>query len=222
MSTAGDLMNAACTHPFQAKQARNSLLASFLLLALLPAGSAHAQAGTVSFSLPPDPNAIVVRMQEESPALGAQGPSITVFASGRVLVEYPDTMRRAGRYEMQLTDQELRQRIRGWLRKDIGDFDGERARERLKARKREREQAEGVFYHVSDASVTSLEIHLPEYRGRRSPAGARGVRLDKQIRWRALRSDAKRYPNVSEVQHLSDVAKDLQALMESPELERVE
>ncbi|MGE4606517.1 MAG: hypothetical protein AAEJ52_07240, partial [Myxococcota bacterium] len=83
------------------------------------------QGGAASYELSADPGAVVLRMQEEIGALEppGSGPSVTVYASGRTVVQYPAYMKRAGVYELVLDPAEMRDMFESLLARRIVEFD---------------------------------------------------------------------------------------------------
>ena len=194
------------------------LLAAMLVGTIATVGTAAAQSAEPAFALPTRPDAVVVRMREIIPSVAeSNGPSITIFASGRVLVEYPETMKRAGRYELQLSPEQLRAQVQEWLETGVAEFDEAQTRQaRVDAIRRQ-----NVMTVVSDPTTTVVEMNLASYRATGAGARAASAPLAKEIRWSALRSDSKRYTEVASLQALSSVCRDLEALMQSPSLVEV-
>jgi hypothetical protein len=93
------------------------------------------------------------------------------------------------------------------------DFDADAARQSKRGAALARRQAEAQQGRpasvtvVSDASSSTIEIQLD--------------RVQKKIAWHGLRDDAREYPGVAAIQRLAAAERELRALMERPELEKV-
>jgi hypothetical protein len=184
-------------------------------LAVLAGGAASAQD---RFGLSPDPDAVVARYLEHIGGIADDdpGPSVTVFASGRLLVHVPDYRSGAGDFEAFLNPGELRQLVRDLVRQNLVEFDPQAARRD----KRRSEELSAEISEIADASTIEVTLNLDEY----SPRGPSAqVRRDvrKQVRWYGLRHDADRHPNVASLQDLAGAAGILAALMERSDLRPV-
>ncbi|MCZ6623325.1 MAG: hypothetical protein O7B35_03670, partial [Deltaproteobacteria bacterium] len=79
---------------------------------------------------------------------------------------------------------------------------------------------QSTLFAVADASTTVIEVRLDRYQ----PAGEAGqeiLNVDKKITWYGLRSDARRYPNIEAIQNLAAAQKELQAVMQRQDLEKI-
>jgi len=195
------------------------------LSALLLAGSAPAETlATRSFSLANDPSAVVLHLSEQFEELASPGPTLTLYADGRLVVEYPPVMKRAGTYERRLAASELNATLASLLDKGLGEFDARvaRARKEQAARARMRARAvdpsaPGLPVYESDATTTRIELKLAAYAV--DPAAARP--LDRTIVWSGLRTDGRDFPEVPELVALADAVALLRQMMNSPELAKV-
>lgn len=136
------------------------------------------------------------------------GPSLKVYGDGRVLVHYPAYMKRAGDYELQLSDSELDALMRSLVSKGVLDFNEAAARASTEevletARAEQRE----VTYR-SDASVISIEVNANQ--------------VERSVSWRDLRQDAVLFPQVMAIQDLAAVHRELRQLMEREDLTPIE
>ncbi len=173
------------------------------------------------FALSADASAPVLEFTERFGLVGNAdpGPRVRVFADGRVEIHVPHYMKRAGDWELRLTRRELRTLLRQLIDRGVAEFDASRVRERLRAA-REAERRAGALFEVHDASTTEIELRLERYQPRdRTKSEIRGLR--RGIRWRALRSDARRHAGIREVADLAAAQEQLLALLDRPDLVRV-
>jgi len=224
----GDI--AARPRALSAKRIAILLTALLVLPGLgLPASADLEAQDAASFALPTDPDRPVLSytlhidgVRDPDP-----GPSLSVFGDGRVQVHYPHYMRRAGDYEARLGEGELRALVRSMLENGVLELDPaesqRRKRQLARAQRRARAavgDAERRVESRSSASLTELELRLARY----TPAGEAESRGDvvKQLRWRGLREDARRYASLREIRGLDAIRGDLEALMRAPGLRRVD
>jgi hypothetical protein len=173
--------------------------------------------GASSMKYSRDPSTVIVRFAQNVTAIEDPdpGPSLRVFGDGRVEVHYPRYMRRAGDYTLQLTPGEMNALLRSLVSRGIMEFDDTATR----SRKRSIQARAGHFAATYDAVTTEIEIRLEDYR---RPAGSgRNRRIHKRVNWPALRSDAKRHPQIDEIQDLAASQRELLSLMRRPDLIKV-
>ena len=161
-----------------------------------------------AFSLPTKGGQIVVRLVESIDGIESDepGPTTTVYADGRVVVERPSYMKRAGRHETRLSPEALRVWLGALLETGISEFDAERSRgdkasaDRARRLKRVGRVGTEVFAR-SSASRVDFELRVDVFR---SPAKASGPseEVRKKIEWRGLRGDVRRYPELEDLRGL--------------------
>ena len=157
-----------------------------------------------------DADDIVISYREILPIKGAQrGPALTVYGDGRVSVSYPETMRRAGEYELRLEEDQLDALIYALSRTHrLTEFDARQARERRRLAHEARMAQTGTETFESDP--TRIEIVL------------RCDGAEKRISWTGLRFDAAHYGEaVAEIRRLRAAQQRLRLLLHGPELRRV-
>jgi len=160
-------------------------------------------------------NTVVIHLQENLGefADGDEGPSIKIYGDGTALVHYPVFMKRAGDYTTQLGAAEMDRLIAIVAGGGLLNFDATAANlakaQAASARSATTAGADGrpTRHIVLDASTTIVELDLG------------GVR--RTIRWSGLRSDARHYPGVSEIQGLAQAQRELLTFMERDDLTRV-
>jgi hypothetical protein len=178
-------------------------------LVWLSATSVAAQSNSgPSFSLPSKGSEVVVRLIEEIDGIESTeaGPTTTVFADGRVVVERPSYMKQAGRHETRLSPEVLRVWLAGLLETGVTEFDSDRTRgdkraaDRAHRLKRVGRSGTEVFAR-SSASRIDFELHVDAFR-----SAAKGLGPEEEVRkkiyWRGLRRDASRYPELEDIQSL--------------------
>ncbi len=138
------------------------------------------------------------------------GPSLRIHGDGRIDVHYPPYMKRAGDYAARLERAELDALLGSLADKGVLDFDAEtahRGKRQADLSRRQVAAQEGrpaTFNVVSDASTSTIEIHL------------QGV--EKKIVWHGLREDAREYPELPAIRHLAAAEQEIRAVMERHDL----
>jgi hypothetical protein len=202
-----------------------SALVVALLAALSLASGAGAQSHTGSappapqrFAYSRDASIVVVRFAEIVSAIEDPdpGPSLRVYGDGRVQVHYPRYMLRAGDYTLQLAPAELNQLVGSLISRGLAEFDAPDVRRR----KRNLEARSDLFFESFDAVTTEIELRLERYQPRDGAAPDR--RVHKRVTWPALRADAKRHPQIAEIQDLAAAQRELLSLMHRPDLVKVD
>lgn len=190
-------------------------------LSLVFGGRSAAAQGIVEYSR--DPGTVVVSFTEILGEIGEvdRGPSLQIYGDGYALVHYPSYMRRAGDYALQLSQQEVDRLLRSLIGNKVLEFDEEETR---RSKRQAAAEAQGdlqsTLFAVTDASTTVIEVRLDRYQ----PAGEAGqeiLNVDKKITWYGLRSDARRYPNIEAIQNLAAAQKELWAVMQRQDLEKI-
>lgn len=201
----------------------STLAGSFFAALLLAPGAASqlrtdpAAPAQQRFEYSRDASTVVVRFAEVVTAIkdADPGPSLSVYGDGRVEVHYPRYMLRAGDYTLQLTPDELNELVSSLVSHGLMEFD-ERA---VRRRKRDLEAQVDLFVETFDSVTTEIELRLERYRPRDSTGP--DLPAHKRVVWSALRADAKRHSQISEIQDLSAVQQALLSLMQRPDLVKV-
>ncbi len=201
---------------------RTSLI--FFVFALSYVFGIGSASGQADFGYARDRRVPVVSFTEILGEIGDpdRGPSLKIYGDGYVVVHYPRYMKRAGDYALQLGPLEMENLVRSLVDKNILEFDAAAVRQR----KREAETfAQGgiqtPLFTILDASTTLIEVRLDRYR----PAGynTQEVRdVHKRITWYSLRSDAERHPQIEAIQNLAAAERELLALMQRQDLEKIQ
>jgi hypothetical protein len=173
------------------------------------ATSIAAQTGSgPSFSLPSKGSEVVVRLIERIDGIESEeaGPTTTVFADGRVVVERPSYMKQAGRHETRLSPEDLRAWLATLLETGVTEFDSQRTRgDREAADRAHRLKQVGrsgtEVFDRSSASRIDFELYVDDFRAAAKGPGAEET-VRKKIDWRGLRRDASRYSELEDLQSL--------------------
>lgn len=170
------------------------------------------------FGLSSDPNAVVIEYLERIGGIESDdpGPSVQVFANGRVLVHIPGLMKGAGDFETQLSSGQLHALVRRLVNGNLVEFDGRVAREH---RQRARERS-SVLSVTTDGSTIEIALHLDRYTPR-GPGALERRGVSKRISWYGLRHDAAHYPEVPEIHDLALSQQTLEALIKRSDLRPV-
>jgi len=146
-------------------------------------------------------------------------PLLRIYGNGRVHVHYPAYMTRAGNYELQLSQPELRTLLRALATDGIIDFDQAATghqRQQLAAQQR---AASGSLIYISDSSDTVIDIRLNEYQ--KGPGTARVLNLKKRFTWSDLKQDARRFPQLREITNANNAAQRLETLLHRNDLVKI-
>lgn len=198
-----------------------ALFALFAALLLAPAATSQSPANSAAppqrFDYSRDASTVVVRFAEVVNAMedADPGPWLRAYGDGRVEVHYPRYMLRAGDYTLQLTPVELNELVGSLVSRGLVEFDEGAVRRRM----RDVEARLDLFIETFDAVTTEIELRLESYQ----PLGSTGPDLPvhKRVTWSALRADAKRHPQIAEIQDLSAAQQELLSLMQRPDLVKV-
>lgn len=152
-------------------------------------------------------------------------PRLRVYGNGRVHVHNPPYMKKAGDYELWLSDQEMNGLISSLAEKGVLDFDEGRVRaakkERIESRQHQEAQAgkEIRFTHTADGDVTIMGIFLDRCvpQDRSLPRGP----LARRISWRNLKADARKHPDIPAIVRLAAAAEELSRLADDEDLEHL-
>lgn len=142
-------------------------------------------------------------------------PALQVFADGRVVVHYPVYMKKAGDYEMQLDDAELKNLVSDLSNNGVMDFDNKKVKEKVSAYERKL-RAKGQFYEVSDSVATIVDVSLDEYQKNNKAKKIKNFKT--QFKWKNLSHDASRYKHEVEIVRANTAVKKLTSLMKDKRL----
>ena len=146
-------------------------------------------------------------------------PLLRIYGNGRVHVHYPAYMTRAGNYELQLSQLELRTLLRALATDGIIDFDPAATRYQRQQFDAQQRAATGTLFYVSDSSDTVIGIRLNEYQ--KGPGTARILNLEKRFIWPDLKQDARRFPQLREITNANKAAQRLDTLLHRADLVKI-
>lgn len=190
---------------------------------LLCVGSLQTAAAQAVITYANNPNTVIIKFEELFGELGdmGRGPLLEVYADGRVSVYYPPYMKRAGKYQLQLTQVEMESLLQIFSAHNIPDFDVAAVRQSRNLAATAQEASSGMLFASTDPSTTILELHLDQYVPA-WPPGQKPLAVHQRIVWQGLRADAQRFPELAAIQNLFTAQQELRALMEHPALEQLD
>jgi hypothetical protein len=146
------------------------------------------------------------------------GPTLRIYGDGRAVVHRPRYMKNSGDHVRQLEPGELEALLVSLAGK-LATFDAATARDRKRAADAARPSRSALqpgepiaAFDASDPSTIVITLRLERYE----PPAGRGpalVDVERSISWRGLRADARRYPDVAEIQDLAGAQRELIFLM---------
>mgnify|MGYP000543981361 CR=1 FL=1 len=159
----------------------------------------------------------VILSYSETPDLLANPdptPRIQVYGDGRVLVHYPNYMKRAGEYQLYLTPGELRQLL--VATSDAVGFDARQAAQVRREERKAQFAATGIATERSDEDLERIEIRL---NGFQRDAASSKKAVNERVEWRGIRHDVRENPGVPGINGLGRARDALRELLERPDLE---
>ena len=185
---------------------------------LAAAGRSVAVSAQLSYEISSSPDTVVLQLREDVGIRdGDETPLVRIHGDGRVLVHFPDYMRRAGDYELRLSEGAMQELMRA-AADSLLPFDSAATASRVRALETA-ERDEGAVVRVSDPTTTILEVRFDRFR----PAAAAADIHDgvKRVAWTDLRGDAERFREVVALQDVVGLHRQVRALADHPDLEAV-
>ena len=146
-------------------------------------------------------------------------PLIRIYGDGTVLIHHPQYSPQAGDYTTSLSGEELQEILDMVTDKRLVAFKSQEvANKHMVARAEERQQ--GLLYEASEINETRIEVHLAELQ--ESPDASIETNVQRKITWNNLHIDVKRYPELNELQNLSEAEKMLRQLLVRKDLKKME
>lgn len=206
------------------RQSRGCVLGLVLAMPVLvlSAASSHGQ-DTPAIAFSQDGGKVIIQMTRVLGEFRGDGvPVLRVYGDGTVRVHFPVGMRKAGDYTMRLTAAQLKELLNSLALKGVLDFDSEAVRAEVRAvrAKARAADANSLLRSVSDKTLTHIEVNLASYKA--ANAGSAETNVQKKVAWAGLRDDAKEYANVDALVGLAAAERELLALTQSANLEKVE
>ena len=159
--------------------ALHTILAHCLLTLTVFIGTANAA----------DPATPMITYQRNIAELANQGPTplLAIYADGKAVVHIPSYMKKAGIYEMQLSQGELQQLINEIRSAGLPSFDNANVRA-IRDQMQAENALKGLLAEVSDDEITVIELELPAPKETITPSTKRST-----FRWKNLQFDAKQF-----------------------------
>lgn len=141
-------------------------------------------------------------------------PLLRIFGDGHVKIHFPVYMKRAGDYEMRLSDSELVTLLRELLQDGILDYDPATVAQQRK----NIHQAKNSYYAESDVSRTELTLNIQGYVDNQLK---QTVPLGKTtLRAKNIQSLSKKYPGIMQLQGIARAENRILNLLSDSRLQR--
>ncbi|MBT8119375.1 MAG: hypothetical protein KJN89_06615 [Gammaproteobacteria bacterium] len=199
-------------------------------ISLLGAGSLYGQKIVLSganspgfkFSTTPagalaDPVQPVIHYQQNISMLAGidDRPTLSVYGDGRVHVHYPEYMKKAGDYEMKLSEDEVAGLVQSLHKDGVLEFDQDKVKAKIRSERKALRES-GQLYAISDAMETVVDIRLDEYQRDKSSASIKN--FHKRFKWKNIEQQALRFNQQRELVDAHSSVKNLQRLMQDSRL----
>lgn len=186
-------------------QQRAKIILCAALFIALPNGAVWAQS---LYSYAKEDAAVVLRYSRTPAELEGTDTStiVTVYGSGRVVVNYPQFSVRKGDYETLLTSTELDALMDNLVNNNVMEFDLQDVVEK---------QAQGSLYFVADADLSRMTLNLAEYT---APGTATRRAVEKEISVVGLQFLHQQFPSDSGLTGLASTERQLIELIGSDQL----
>jgi len=175
------------------------------------------------FDYPRTANFIVIEYSQILTMLEDQDPIplLRIYGDGRVLVHNPAYTKRAGDYEMQLSDAELQQLIASLELKGLFSYNKNNVAQ-LKQKSKARQlsaSATPITTMISDDTYSEIKINLGSYMPTtsRSPI----TNFNKKLSLKNLKSAAKDHPDVAALKDAAGAEEQLSTFLNHPELIKI-
>lgn len=139
-------------------------------------------------------------------------PMLQVYGDGRVHAHFPEYMKNAGDYQMQLSQPELIALIRSLAQDGVLNFDHKSAQLYKAQMDAQQRSTSGTLFHVSDTTETVIDIRLDTYQS--NPSARRIDNFSKRFVWKNLEQDAKRYTQSTAITRAAASTQKLHSLLE--------
>lgn len=189
-------------------------------LVLFAASSSGQETRRIEYSQ--DGDTVVIQMTRVLGEFRGDGvPILRVYGDGRVRVHFPTGMIKAGDYTTKLTAAELKNLLNSLAMNGVLDFNANAVKAEVRSARAEARSANSFqLRSVSDKTLTNIEVNVTSYKGVNAQSAQTNVR--KKVVWVGLREDAKEYAHVEALVGLAAAERELLALTESANLQRVE
>jgi hypothetical protein len=171
------------------------------------------------FSWSTDPDSRIISYSETPQMLANPDPipRIQVFGDGWVWVHYPEYMTKAGDYEAYLSRSEIRELLQKLT--GVFGFKPEAVGAEKKVINEARQKQSGIMKYRSEDTLEQIEVNVDQYRPNQRAAA---VRIDLELTWKNISSDAREFPDIADLQHLDSARSSIRQLLERNDLARIE
>lgn len=145
-------------------------------------------------------------------------PLVRVYGDGRYVTHIPRYMKGAGRYEGRISLGQLNRLMASIEQRGLLDFNPRIVQAQIEQKELQRrrqaaaEGKTGELHVVTDKEGTRILVHLTDG----------GQRTTREIIWWGLRHDARRFPDIRVLDQLASLKVDLEALVDTPGLRRLD
>lgn len=144
-------------------------------------------------------------------------PTVKVYGDGRVAVHYPGYMKKAGDYEMQLSDAELQSLIQSLSQHGVMDFDRQK-NQNARKEKRHAMKRRGEFRAISDTVETVIEVNLDEYQ--KNSRAKKQKNFHQRFSWDNIEHDAKRFRDIPGIVNANRAVENMRGMMKDQRLKK--
>lgn len=196
----------------------NAIKSAILLLSVVLPALVHAVS---VFDYPRSADFVVVEYTQSHEMLSNEDttPLLRIFGDGRVVVHYPVYMKRAGDYEMRLSDAQLQALLSQLEQNQVLTFSPGRLVSRIRSLKQALIQSTGVVTERSDNTNTKINVYLENYVP--ATTGVAQSNFRQSINWKNLDWQAKSLPSVTELTNIANAEKILRGYLNNPALIKI-
>ncbi|QFU74633.1 hypothetical protein EY643_02605 [Halioglobus maricola] len=144
-------------------------------------------------------------------------PRIRVYSNGRVLVHFPVYMKKAGQYELWLSEAELEQLLT--LASKLVGNDGAVASARLDEALQTEAEATGFAQYRSDSMIETLDLNIEKFK---AGANVAATSMEETITWKHKEFSSAAYPQVQGLADMEALRNAIKEITSSDELEVVQ
>ena len=184
--------------------------------------SVKARANVAGFALPANSSKPIIEYRRQYSMLADQDkqPLLQVFADGRVHVHFPAYMKKSGDYQYQLSRAELVALIRKLSSQGVMDFDSAKATREKQLHDQKMRVSTGELHYISDSVETELVVRLQDYQ--KNASTQKQANFNKQLRWKNLEHDARRYKNNRAIQSAAAGVSELNKMLQHPAMRKMQ
>lgn len=211
---------------------KNRLIFSILIsCTLILSTNSYAQDAVIEYTK--DSREVIVSFSETHGVMSGKHAKTTlkIYGDGTVDVFIPIFMKKAGSYQMKLDKAQLDQLLQDLSAKNIPEFDTVKTQtdKNNEIAAAQLSSAQTTLYEVHDASITTIELNFDSYLKLSNKNSVNGQVFDssneildmsKNITWKGIRSDSKKFPDIEAIQQLATTQQSLLKIVNDPQLEK--